>query len=220
MVATIVSCVSARKNQIDENKKRAVAFEGITLLILENFFSKAKAKETMEMYGPQIVFVLDTMVSSISEKILSNASAKKIMEIFRATFNPKYAVSETKAKYRAIFNSKYAGWIANIFELALLIYDCYNASNSNWTEEQFTEAVIERICAAVFSIPGFWFSNYLGGILSIAICGWAPPAILVSIIAGAAGDFASKELSGWLADAVVKPLFEWLLSEAKKYKIQ
>ena len=178
-----------------------------------------KAKEIMEMYGAQIVLVLDTMVSSISEKILSNAKAKEIMEIYRATFNPK-AVSETKIKYLEIFNSKYAGWIANIFELALLIYDCYNASNSNLTEEQFTEVVIKRICAAVCSIPGFWFSNYLGGKLSMAICGWALPAVLVSIIAGAAGDFASKELSGWLTDAVVIPLFNWLLSEAKKYKIQ
>ena len=219
-LATIGSCVRAWKANIDEKKKNALATQRMILSILEKIFSKAKAKEIMEMYGTQIVSVLETMVSSISEKILSNAKAKEIIEVCRATFNP---VSKTKAKYHEIFNHKYVASIAGICELFLFFCDYYKAedkaSNNNLTKEQFIEVVIKRICAAVFSIPGFWFSNYLGGMLSIAICGWALPAFLVSIIAGAAGDFAAKQLGGKFADAVVIPLFEWLLSEAKKYKI-
>lgn len=142
-------------------------------------------------------------ILSILEKIFSKAKAEEMIE-----------------KYRAIFNPKYAVLIASICELALLIYDCYKASNSNLTKEQFTEVVIKRICAAFCSIPGFWFTYYLGGILSMAICGWALPAVLVSFIAGAVGDFAAKQLGGKLADAIVIPLFDWLMSEEKKDKIQ
>ena len=149
------------------------------------------------------VLAFEETILSILEKISSKAKAEEIMEKYRSLFNPKYAVL-----------------IASICELALLIHDRYKASNSNLTKEQFAEVVIKRICATFCSIPGFWLAYYLGGILSMAICGWALPAVLVSIIAGAAGDFAAKQLGGKLADAVVIPLFELLLSEAKKDKIQ
>ena len=153
--------------------------------------------------GKKKVLAFEGRILAILEKIFSKAKAEEIMK-----------------KYRAIFNPKYAVLIATICELALLIYDCHKASNSNLTEEKFTEVVTKRICAAFCSIPGFGFAYYLGGILSMAICGWALPAFLVSIIAGAAGDFAAKQLGGRFADAVVIPLFELLLSEAKKHKIQ
>ena len=158
------------------------------------------------------VLAFEETILSILQKISSKAKAEEIME-----------------KYRAIFNPKNAVLIASICELALLIYDYYKASNSNLTKEQFAEVVIKRICATFCSIPGFWLAYYLGGMLSIAICGgytllavcgYALPAFLVSIVAGAAGDFAAKQLGGKLADAVVIPLFELLLSEAKKDKIQ
>ena len=140
------------------------------------------------------VLAFEKTILFILEKMLSKAKAKEIMEQYRAIFNPKYAVL-----------------IALVFEIVLLMYDLYKGS---LTKEQFLEVVIKRICAAVCSIPSFWLAYYLGGMLSITICGYVLPAILVSIIAGAVGDFVAKEAGGKFAE-VVTPLVKRLRSEVK-----
>ena len=137
-------------------------------------------------------------VEMILKKMLSKAKVDKLMK-----------------KYHAIFNPKYAMYIGFVFELVLLIYDWYKTCNSNISQEQFMEVMVERICAAICSIPGFWLGYYLGGMLSVAICGWALPAVLVSIVVGASCDFLAKEVGGKLGDQVVLPLVKRLWLEAK-----
>ena len=75
-------------------------------------------------------------------------------------------------------------YIAFVLELAPFIYNRYNACNSNLNQEQFMEVMIKRICATICSLPGFWLGYYLGGMLSVAICGWPLPAVLVYIGGG------------------------------------
>ena len=80
------------------------------------------------------------------------------------------------------------------------------------------EVMIQRICAAICSLPGFWLGYFLGGMLPVAICGWVFPAVLVAIIEGAVCDFLTKEAGGKLADQVVLPLVESLMSKDEKEK--
>ena len=143
------------------------------------------------------------LIEKILEKILSKAKVKELME-----------------KYRAIFNPKYAMCIGLIVEVLLLILDWYRANSSNLSEEQFMEVMIQRICATICSFLGSWLGYFVGGMLPVAICGWAPLAVLVSIVAGALGDFIAKEAGGKLADQVVLPLVESLMSKDKKNKKQ
>ena len=106
-------------------------------------------------------------------------------------------------------------YIAFVLELAPLIYIRYKACNSNLNQEQFMEVMIKRICAAICSLPDFWLGYYLGGMLSVAICGWPLPAVLVYIGGGGTlFDFLAKEAGGKLGELVL-PFVKHLWLEAK-----
>ena len=166
-------------------------------------FSKSIASTVVSLWKPSNYIKMDekekslSLIEKILEKMLSKAKVKELMEKYRAIFNPKYAII-----------------IECVFELGLLIYD-YSKANSSKCQEKFKEVMIKRFCAAICSLPGFWLGYYLSGMLSVAICGWAPLAVLVSIVVGALCDFLAKEAGGQLAVQVVLPLVKGWCLEAK-----